>query len=439
MTVNLNALFKEHGINIKIGEAKGLGIPVSQALLDTIDIAELNDKTGRRVVAGDMLTAVTALDENGQVKLDDNGRPKRAGGYLKLGVDNDLSIMIPRAEPGLEPYELRATNSRHAAAQILRMAREARHEVAKIAEDHAKAMEAHALAIGRGEQVEAPVAPLPKHDPDVFKKFDGFVAASEAVIASELRNAFSTVGERTGELMASLSIRNERRNVLTPDELAKVAEARSLRERIGQMDPTHAEAAVKVAGSYRGNGEAAAKAVEALSDGPIGIHCSRGVPAYGAAATLIEPLFATFTTENPANVYRASISGMNRRRFEQEMGRFESEEIAETVRPRIEAVMGERMPGYGCDVRFFAHKGADMLMVNDLQGAYLYVMDSAARTADLDLEALNRAATPEDVPTDEELAELRSIVQELTFDNGADIDFAEDEPEAEDEDEILTM
>lgn len=435
MPLDLKTLFKDHGITIEIDGARGAGVPISAELLAQIDVAEVNAKTNQRIAAGDMVTAVVARDEFGQPKLDDAGRPKRQGGYLKLGVDNNLTILVPRADQQGEFTHVDASNTRRAAAQLIRMEREARYEVKAIAEEHAKALETHAAAVARGEQVEAPEARKPRHEPAVFAKFHGFVAAAEAVITSELANGFATQHERKSELMASLEIRNERRNVLSHDEIAKVAEARALREQIATLNPDHPDAIRKVSGAYNGNGKAAEDAVKAMGEG-LGLYFSKGIPAYGPTASLAKPLFATFTTEDISRVHTTSIDGMARRRFEQEMGRFENEEIADTVRPRVEAVMGERMPGYTCELRFFANKGADMLMINDLGGARLYVMDSAARTQALDLEELNRAATADDVPSDERLAELRTTVQELTFDNGADIDFTfeDDAPVIDEED-----
>jgi len=435
MPLDLKTLFKDHGITIEIDGARGAGVPISAELLAQIDVAEVNAKTNQRIAAGDMITAVVARDEFGQPKLDDAGRPKRQGGYLKLGVDNNLTILVPRSDQQGEFTHVDASNTRRAAAQLIRMEREARYDVKAIAEEHAKALETHAAAVARGEQVEAPEARKPRHEPAVFAKLQGFIASAEAVIASELANGFASQQERKTELMASLEIRNERRNVLSHDEIAKVAEARALREQIATLNPDHPDAIRKVSGAYAGNGKAAEDAVKAISEG-MSLHFGKGIPASGAIASLIEPLFATFTTEDVYRVHTTAIDGMARRRFEQEMGRFENDEIADTVRPRVEAVMGERMPGYTCELRFFANKGADMLMVNDLGGARLYVMDSAARTQDLDIEALNRAATIDDVPSDERLAELRATVQELTFDNGADIDFTfdDDAPVIEEED-----
>lgn len=436
MPLDLKTLFKDHGITIEIDGARGAGVPISAELLAQIDVAEVNAKTNQRIAAGDMITAVVPKDEFGQPKLDEAGRPKRQGGYLKLGVDNNLTILVPRADQQGEFTSVDASNTRRAAAQLIRMEREARYDVKAIADDHAKALEAHAAALARGEQAQAPEARKTRHEPAVFAKFRGFTAAAEAVIASELANGFATQHERKNELMASLEIRNERRNVLSHDEIAKVAEARTLREQIASLNPDHPDAIRKVAGAYRGDGKAAADAVKALSES-MNLRFPDGFGPIGAAKEIAKPLFATFTTEDVSRVRGTPLEGMARRRFEQEMGRFENDEIADTVRQRVEAVMGARMPGYTCELRFFANKGADMLMINDLGGARLYVMDSAARTQDLDIEALNRAATADDVPSDERLAELRATVQELTFDNGAEIDFTfdDDAPVIEDEEE----
>ncbi|CAN0563336.1 unnamed protein product, partial [Laminaria digitata] len=273
---------------------------------------------------------------------------------------------------------------------------------------------------------------------EVFDRFDGFIAAAQSVIAAEVGSAFSSVEERKNELMASLEIRNEQRKVLSPEQMNKAAEARSLKERIAGLNPDHPLAQRSVTGTYAGNAEAATKAVEALRDGPIGISFNKGIPKMGPAADLVDPLVASFTMEKPENVYMAAMSGSQRRRFEQEIGRYENAEIGAALKVQIDGVMNARMAHYSCETKFFTHKDVDMLMVSDVDSqrsgnVFLYVMDAEARSVGLDIEALNRAATEEDVPTDEQLVELRAALTEMTFDNGEDIDF--NDPVVDEDDE----
>jgi hypothetical protein len=440
MPVNIKELFKENGINIMLDGAKGVGVPVTDALIEKVDMAELSDVIGgHNIVAGDMLTATIALDENGEPKLGANGRPKRAGGYIKLGVDNNLLISIPRAEAGADPYFLNARNSRDAAATLLRMAREARFDVAKIEEEYEEAMAAYNADVEDGVRAEEPVKRTPEFLPETFTRYEPFITAAEAVIAAEVNSAFSSVNERKSELMASLSIRNEQRKTLSPEQLEMVAEARSLKEQIAKLNPDHPLAQRSLTGTYTGDGKASAKAVEALRTGPIGIYFSKGIPKMGPAAELVDPLVASFTMEKPENVYKASLSGSQRRRFEQEIGRFENKEIGAVLKTQIDGVMNEWMRHYSCDTKFFTHQGVDMLMVADVESqqsssVFLYVMDAEARSMGLDIEALNRPATEEDVPTEDALVELRTALTELAFNNDEDIDF--DEPDLYDEDDF---
>lgn len=439
MPVDMKKLFKDHGINIVLDGGKGVGVPVTDEILKGITAEDLKGVTnGQNVQAGDMLTATFQNDENGEPKLGANGRPKRAGGYIKLGVDNNLLISIPRAEAGADPYFLNASNTRNAAATLLRMARDARFDVAKIEEEYEEAFAAYNADVTEGVRAEEPVKRTPEFLPETFTRYNTFISAAEAVIAAEVNSAFSSVNERQSELMASLSIRNERRKTLSPEQLEMVAEARSLKEQIAKLNPDHALAQRSLTGTYTGDGEASAEAVEALRTGPIGIYFSKGIPKMGPAAELVDPLVASFTTEKPENVYKAALSGSQRRRFEQELGRFENKEIGDVLKTQIDGVMNERMHHYSCDTKFFTHQGVDMLMVASVQSqesgtVYLYVMDAEARSMGLDIEALNRPATEEDVPTDEQLVELRQVLAEVAFDNGDDIVF--DDPDAEENDD----
>ena len=432
MPTDMNALFRDNGLQIELNGDRGVGVPFSDALLATLDREDLNAKSRQRIVAGDMLTAVLKRDESGDFARDEAGRPVRSGNYLKLGASNELALMIPRADEPGEFTRLPAQNTRQAAAALIRMQREARHEVAANERAYTEAMQGYEAARARGEEVEEPQRKVARHDPAVFDRFTGFIAAATSVISSELQNAFATAEERRNELMASLAIRNEQRNTLTGEQVNLIAQAESLREQIARIAPEHEMARQAIVAPYHGDGEALQNGIERVQDAGAA-HFSRGVPAVGPAAGLVSSLMATFTRMDPNEIQRAAISPDQRRRFEQLMSRHENEEIADNVRPRIEAIMGERMPGYTCAVRFFANQGVDYMMINDLGGNFVYAADSAARTQELDIERLNRVPTEADVPSEEQIAELRAILAELTFDNGAVVDFTYDDPE-EDED-----
>lgn len=433
MPIDMNALFRDRGITIELDGSRGIGIPFSAPLLETLDREALNEKTRQRVSPGDMVVATTVRDEAGQLKLDANGRPVRAGGYLKLGARNDLTLMVPRADAPGEFTRVDARDTRRAAAALIRMEREARHEVARNAEAHAAAMDAYQAAVARNEQVEAPTLKAPTHDPAGFARFSGFIAAAEAVISKEIGNPFATAEERRSEMMASLAIRNEQRNQLTPQQMDRIAQAESLREQIARLAPEHPAGQQAIVAPYHGDGEALQEGIKRIQAAGGG-HFRTGVMRGGQADALIRPLMATFTRMDPSEVRCAQVSPDQRRMFEQVMSRHENEEIADSVRPRIEGIMSERMPGYTCATRFFAHQGVDYLMVNDIGGTFVYAADSAARTQDLDIERLNRIPTEADVPDEDQIQALRATLAELTFDNGAEVDFDFGE---EPEDDVL--
>lgn len=434
MPVNMTEIFRDHGIAIELDGDRGVGVPFSPELLSTLDLEDLRAKARQPIVAGDMLTAVLKKDEHGEYERDDAGRPKRTGGYIKLGVDNALTILVPRQDETGEFTRVSALNTRMAATQLVQMGYQAVHEVAKNAADHEKAMEAHDAAIARGETVEAPVLKTARHSPEQMAKFDTFIKAAEAVISSEVSNPFATAEERKQELMESLSIRNAMRNALTSEQVGKIAEAESLREQIALISPDHPLAQAAIVAPYHGrDGEALEDGIARVQEAGAG-HFSKGVPSAGPAATLVKPLMATFTRMAPGDVMCAMMSSTERRRFEQMMGRHENTEIADNVRPRIEAVMAERMPDYTCATRFFSHQGADYMMVHDVGGVFVYAADSAARTQELDIERLNRIPTEADVPSQEQIDDLRQALSDLSFDNGAEIGFDYD-----DEDDILEM
>lgn len=423
MPVDMNALFRDHGITIELDGGRGVGVPFSPEMLADLDTEDLRLKARQPIEAGDMLTAILKKDETGAFETDDNGRPKRTGGYIKLSVDNNLSILVPRQDAPGEFTHVNAKNTRQAAVTLIQLGREARHETTVNAEAHATAMEAYEAAVARGDVVEAPVLKVAKHDPAKLDSYANFISAAEAVVRNEVASAFATAEERRVELMASLAIRNELRNPLQRDQLDRIAQAEALREQIAIIQPDHEMAQTAIVAPYTGrDGDALKDGIERISEAGAGSF-SKGVPAYGAAASLAKPLIATFTRTSPDQVMRATLSSQERRRFEQLMGRHENAEIADSVRPRIEAVMAERVPDYTCAARFFSHQGADYMMIHDIGGVFVYAGDSAARTQELDIERLNRVPTEADVPSQEQIDQLRLTLSELTLDNGADIAF----------------
>lgn len=434
MPVNMNELFRDHGIAIELDGDRGVGIPFSAELLQNLDIEDLRAKARQPIVAGDMLTAILKRDENGQFQTDSAGRPKRTGGYLKLAADNSLSILVPRQDEPGEFTRVSAVNTRSAAATLVQMGHAARHEVIANAAAHEKAMEEFQAAVARGETVEEPVLKVARHSPEQMEKYTNFVNAAEAVIANEVTNPFATAMERQQELMASLSIRNAKRNPLTSEQVAKIAEAESLREQIARINPDHELAQAAIVAPYHGrDGEALENGIERIQEAGAG-HFSKGVPAFGPTANILKPLMATFTRMEPSEIMRATLSGTERRRFEQLMSRHENTEIADSVRPRIEAIMTERMPDYSCATRFYSHQGADYMMVHDVGGVFVYAADSAARTQELDIERLNRIPTEADVPSQEQIDQLRQALTDMSFDNGAEIGF-----DYGDEEDVLEM
>lgn len=435
MPVDMNALFREHGIPIELDGHRGNAIPFAEPLLANLDRDDLNAKTRQQIVSGDMFVAVMKRDENGNFDTDDAGRPKRSAEYLKLVAENNLVIMVPRTDEKDQFTRIPASNTRSAAASLIRLERETRQEIAENARAHARAMEEYEKARERGENVEPPEQKAARHDPDQFKRYAGFIQAVEAAISSEVTSPFASANERRVELMASLEIRNAMRNNLTSEQMSLIAQAESLREQIARIAPDHPMAEQAIVAPYNGNGEALEEGVKRLGQAGAG-HFNKGVVHSGHAGNLVQHLMATFTRMSPDQIGHCMASSSERRKFEQLMARHEDKEIAASVSERVEAIMSERMPDYTCEVRFFVHQGVDYLMINDVgapdmmgdRRIGIYAADSAARTQDLNIERLNRVPTEADVPTPEQIADLKSVLAEISFDNGGDLVFEEEGP-----------
>lgn len=116
--------------------------------------------------------------------------------------------------------------------------------------------------------------------------------------------------------------------------------------------------------------------------------------------------------------------------FAQELAKFENKDAIRAILPRMLTVTSDAMESYDWQGKIYTKDGADILLMRDEYAAFAYAWDSESRIGDLNLSVLGlEDPSVEDVPTEQELEELRAIVVGMRYDNGAEVNFEwDDEP-----------
>lgn len=215
---------------------------------------------------------------------------------------------------------------------------------------------------------------------------------------------------------------NERKNSgITDEQLDKITTARALRETIGRIDPEHEDALVS-GGRYVSEGHAREVVAE------MGVRTtelpSQMMRALKADRRLSQEVFGAIT-ETPIDQLSAQIiSREDADGFRQKMRPgLISGGYAATIKSRLQDIFSEQMPGYKdmYEVELYKKGDADLMLVQDHVASYVYGWDTDSRKL---VVADEVALTEADVPSDEEIARLRTVLEDLRFDvNGEDIVF----------------
>lgn len=443
MKVDMKEIFRSKAITVEFDESRALGVPITAELLDQCEPGMLDTASRQKLKPGDMLLAIPQPGG------------KKKGVVINLGVENDLVLLVPDQTREGEFTRFSAQNSMQLATEIETSIKRARIEEARNAEAFEKATAEHEARLERGLESEAPVLKQVKNSPADLEALRGFIVSAHEASKGVIATPYLGVTERVNELYSSRALRAEQREQLSHDERARLSEAREIRGKIAELMPEHPDALRSTAAAiYDGEVENVDAALEMLSENRINANFNRGILA-SAPGRLGEDLVASFTTMKAVDVPATYLSTADRRRFEQLMARHEDTATGHQIAERVDAVMNERMPGYRSAtpetasrdtisvLRFFSKDGADFLLNHDIgQGrgdysAMLIVSETAARVADFDIKAHNRIDTVADVPSKEELARLKVVLNDLSFDNNADadvnFDFDDDIVDADDD------
>ena len=416
MTKLLREAFAEHGMRAAFRGQPAMILPVSEALAAEMADGEFA-KTGQDVTPGQMLVSWT---EDGQ----------RRGQVLNTFAGNDISFAIARTDGGED--RIHGADMRSAALRFISMARDDVREREAIVAKNAEARAAYEVALGRGEHPDEPVALEPTYVDGAFSKGGNLVATVKTAIQSMIDDPFADVVAKTKAYAAQHELGRANSNVLTAEEMRKVSEKVSLRQEIGRVSPDHAMALAAPGQPYAGEnaGEAARDVVEDLNVRGRGFTAQQ-MAALASNPVLVKEVFSVLTTTPPGSIVAQQLDAEGYQAVAQDLARQANRDWAPQALERIGAVLGDRMPGYRFEAKLFTKDDADIMIIRDHVGAYLYSWDSASRVAEVNVQnTVLSTFTKDDVPTDEELHALRVTLQDLRYDNGAEIDFNwGDEPE----------
>jgi len=408
MPQTIKTAFNASALRAEFREAKAKVLPIHAELLAEFDQEALAQSVGQTVQAGNLVVGWMEGAE-------------RRGMVLNPNAGNDLTFLIPLTAGGDE--RVPAGNLQRAAISLFEMGRESLRDHARVAEENVRLKAEHEKALTKDPDAVEPEYLKPRHPADAFGLVPGLLSCVQDGIRATLDDPFTDISAKSQAYAAQYEIGRANANVLTSDQMAKVTEYRALREEIGALQQTHALALTPPAAAYEGDGEAARDLVDALPVRGAGFTAAQ-MSAIAGNPVISREVFGALTTTPAMQINARMLSAQDHGQVVQELARHEERTWAPQALERISEILGDRLPGYQFQARLFSKEDADVLLVRDHVGAYLYSWDAASRVAEINVrDRVLSTYTEADVPTDEMIDAARVAVQDLRYDNGAEIDF----------------
>jgi hypothetical protein len=411
MPISINEAFKAHGIRAEFEGNPAMVVPVTPAIAEDLD----QGKIKQGVAPGQML-------------LSWNDGTSRNGKVINSDASTDINLLIKRRD-GSDKH-INAQSMTSATLEVLRTRIAHREDAARVEEANRKAQEEHQEALERGENPAEPEARETEFSDEAFKGLDGLVSCVRTAQLAIKNDSFADISAKAGADAFTAKLRDLTRDELTGAEKAKALEARRLKGEIAMLNPEHPEAAATVMPeAYEGDGEAAREVMDALPHDPEGISSAqRSAMAQNPDMGLVQRLFSVATTTPAMSTEKRALSHTGFKTFAQELAKSENKEATDTILPRMAQVLADAMEGYKWQGKIYSKDGADILLMRDEYAAFAYAWDSASRVGAIDVEAaVLTNLTQADVPSEDELEELRKTVDNLRHDNGAEVNFDWDE------------
>lgn len=405
MAMTVKQAFAAHGL-----KAEFRGFPAKILPVDAdMKIEICGDPRSPQVEIGQM---IASWNEDGE----------RRGSVLNAGAANDIQLLVDRNVG--DPTRVSANDMKNVAARIVAMENQAGWERDKVDAANAKARDVHDAALGRGETPDEHVDRQPTYGDTAFARFPRLVACIDQGIGKMLEQPFTHIEARSAAYAARYELGRANANVLSPEEMVKITTVRALREEIASLNQGNAADR-----PYVGDGEASRDLIGGLRGTGRGFSSAQ-MSAMAGNPALCNDLFGVLTKTPVSQIIGRHLHHTDFEMVTQELSRNQETVWSPEALDRINAVLADRIPGYQFEAKFFTKEDADVLVIRDHVGAYLYSWDSDSRVAEINLaDKVLSTFTKADIPTDEQINALRLELNELRFDNGEEInfDFGEDE------------
>lgn len=247
-------------------------------------------------------------------------------------------------------------------------------------------------------------------------------AHAEYVFNSVLMKSRLASPETIGAALAyqlERSRRNEGEDTrLSPEQIDAIATARALRETIGRIRPDHADALV-AGDRYVSQGHAHDLiATLGVRPGPMPRAAGSITPAQ--AGRLVEEVFGAMTKTGIGSLAAMPVSAETFESVRQDMrpGQVKGGFVS-VIKERLGDIFSNQMKGYNDlhEIELYTREGADLLLVKDFAGTYVYGWDTDSRKLEIEEKLILGEA---DVPSEEEIARLREVLADLRYEIGDD-------------------
>lgn len=438
MTKTMSEAFQDFGIRAEYEGDYVTVLPLTAALIEDMGGRGALDRLVRQDVKPGQLVA--------HMRKDGVSR----GLVLNARAENDLSILVRRNDGDYK--RVNAGKVDRAYLALVKMAQDARREAKAVAEANEKARADYEVAIDRGDRVDEPVPAVTTYPDGAFNFLEQFGQSVREAVGLRAGARVISIAEKVEALSAQLEIGRANSNSLTREEMERIATERSMREAIGAVNPDHALALRGADQPYTQDPESAREMMASLPLSRAGMRPMGGA-GFSNGRDLVQNIFAVMTTTPLSGLQAQPVSPASREAVAQTLGRNrlaswesgpdgenrngEGQEWAQAALARVGQVLGSAMESYEYRAELYSRDDADVLVISDLNGDYVYAWDSASRVAEFDVEGRILSTYSEaDVPSDERLAEVKAALDEVRFDvAGEEIDFGwDDEPEAPQDD-----
>ena len=372
MSETIKAALAASGLRAELRGRRVAILPVTAQVLDEVGAEALEAAAGRRVRPGDLVAFRSPDGAAGGEAID----PEDGG---------DLEFLAELADGSEMRFPARSLS--RACADLL----------CAWSGDMERRKEGNAARPGaagapeRDAEGESPEAPAPAFAEGALRGVSALVDCVEQGMRAALDSPAAAPPERSQALtaqhrlgLARLGIAPEEHEIAQQEEGAAPpgqGGAAGLGAQAPGWDPA--------ADCPKGDG--VARAVDSVIADPEGFN-EMQERAQDPNEPLTGEVFGALTSTAPCDVHVIRLSEADHERGLRRLEEREEAAWAEPARSRVAGILAERMPDYRFETRFFEHESADVMLVRDHAGAYLYAWDSATRAVDAGPRA---AAAPE--------------------------------------------